>query len=233
MIDPSWLAGTLAGLVLATALYCVGRIAVSLLAGRRIELDADLTHILMGIGMAGMFVTRLAILDSTVWAVVFGLVTAWYAARVILEGARSGSRRTGLRHHAGHTVSALAMLYMFLAIPTSAATASSSTGGSSMGMGGGSGMGAHLPTLALLFALALFAYAVLVADRIPLTTSFVAATPVGEPGAAATTAGRGSGLSAWGCGFGIGRGTLLAPRGSALREIVMSVAMGVMLIAML
>lgn len=205
MIDPSWLADILAGLVLATALYCVGRIVVSLTRGRRVELDADLAHILMGIGMSGMLVTRLAILNATVWSVVFGLVAAWYAVRIAREGMRDSNCR---RHHVGHLVSALAMLYMFLAPP--ATSASDSMG---MRMGASSETGARMPTLALVFVLLLFAYAVLVADRIPLTV----------------TAG-GSGAPS---GFGIGTGALLAPRSSALCEVVMSVAMGAMLIAML
>jgi hypothetical protein len=233
MIDPSWLADILAAVVLATALYCVGRIVLSLTHKRRVQLDTDITHILMGIGMSGMFVTRLAIFNSTVWGVVFGLVAVWYAARIFDERTHDGGRQEGLRHHVGHLVSALAMLYMFLALPATAAT--SSTGGSSMGMGGGSGMGAHVPTLALVFAVALFGYAVLVADRIPLTAT--APAPAQSSEGDTRGAGVGSeptrGRATRRLGLGTGSGTLLAPRGSALCEVVMSVAMGVMLIAML
>jgi len=236
MIDPSWLADTLAGLVLAIALYCAGRIGVALVGGRRVELDADLTHILMGIGMAGMFVTRLAILDTAVWAVVFGLISAWFLLRILLESRHDGGRGAGLQHHAGHLASALAMLYMYLAVPTAAAR--SSMGGSSMGsmgsgMDGETGMGAHLPTLALLFALLLFGYAVLVADRAPRTITV--ATPI-TVGAGANTGEAGPGSPrpvGRRIGLDFGRGALLAPRGKALCEVMMSVAMGVMLIAML
>ena len=208
MIDPSWLADILAGLVLAIAVYCLGRIGFALVRARRVELDADLTHILMGIGMAGMFVTRLAILDTAVWATVFGVVAAWFLLRIALPGGHDAGRRAGLRHHAGHLLSALAMLYMFLAIPsTSSAGPMSSMGAASMGsgMGTAAGMGAHLPTLALLFAVLLFVYVVLVADRIPLTATVGAAAGVGELGD-----GVGDGPF-WRRGLGVGPGTLLAP----------------------
>lgn len=236
MIDPSWLADILTGLVLATAAYCAGRIVISLARGRRIELDADITHILMGIGMAGMFVTQLAILDTAAWSVIFGLVAAWYVVHIVLERGHDGARWAGLRHHTGHAVSALAMLYMFLAVPAGAST--SSTGGMSAGsmgsgMSTGSGMAAHAPTLALLFAALLFGYTVLVADRIPLTAkASVAVTASPTAGDGDETCG-GSGPLAGRVGLEIGRGSLLAPRGAALCEVVMSVAMGVMLIAML
>lgn len=233
MIDPSWLADILAGLVLAVALYCAGRIGISLVRGRHVELDTDLTHILMGIGMAGMFVSRLAILDTTLWATVFGVVAVWFIFRIVLEVGHDGGQLAGLRHHAGHVISALAMLYMFLAVPSASASSASGTmGDSGMGsmgsmgsdMGGGSGMGAHVPSLALLFALLLFGYVVLVADRIPLVGAAVSeAVPVDDV----------SGGPARGQGLGIGSGTLLAPRTSAVCEVVMSIAMGVMLIAML
>ena len=237
MIDPSWLADVLAGLVLATAVYCAGRIVVSLTRGRRIELDTDLAHLLMGIGMAGMFVTRLAILDTATWSVVFALVAAWYLLRIAMETRGGTGAVASVRHHAGHLVSALAMLYMFLAVPGNAADASaqagSSMGAMAPGMSMASGMGAHLPTLALLFALMLFGYAVLVADRIPLSVKV--SVPTG--GVASAVGGddrhSGSGFSVGRCGLGLGRGPLLAPRGTAVCEVVMSVAMGVMLIAML
>jgi hypothetical protein len=230
MLDPSWLACVLTGIVLATALYCAGRIVVSLARGRRVELDADLTHILMGIGMAGMFVTRLAIFGATAWSVVFALVTAWYAVRFVREGVAPGGIRSrrGAWLHAGHLVASSAMLYMFLAIPASPPVSGPAMSGASMG--GTSGMGAHLPTLALLFAGLLLGYVVLVADRIPLAATVVAAagTASGADGNAAPGASpRGH------YGLAIGRGALLAPRGAAVCELTMSLAMCAMLVAML
>lgn len=236
MIDPTWLADILAALVLATAVYCAGRIVVSLARARRIELDTDITHILMGIGMAGMFVTQLAILNTTAWAVVFALIAAWYLMRTVLEGAHGGGRWTASRHHAGHVLSALAMLYMFLAIPATAASSAaggSATGSMGSGMSGGSGMGAHLPTLALLFTALLFGYAVLVADRIPLSATVRVTANASMSASEGSDLRGGSSPKARRLDLRIGQGSLLAPRGTAVCEVVMSVAMGVMLIAML
>lgn len=228
MIEPSWLADSLGGVMLATAAYCAGRIFFAFGRDRRIDLDADLTHVLMGIAMAGMFVPHRAFLPSPAWAAIFGLIAAWYLVRTVLERGYGGARWAGLRHHAGHTVSALAMIYMVLATPGSAAAPTMSSTGSmssmgSMGsMGGMGGMGggdavvsSRVPMLALVFTVLLLAYAVLVASLIPAGAEQLspALSPPG-PGA-------------------VGRGTLLAPRGNALCEVVMSAGMTVMLISML
>jgi hypothetical protein len=218
MFDPTWLGDTLAVIVLATAAYCASRLAAALLRDRRVEYDADVTHILMGVAMAGMFAAKLSILNATVWEVVFAVISAWYLVRITREARTSHQPWAGLRHHAGHLLSAGAMLYMFLALPADMSTSAGGSGGGGMGMGTTGGMGASVPTLALVFAVALFGYAVLVADRVPLTAASGAAMAGGHGG---------------GAGAGGGRGVLLAPRASAVCEVVMSIAMGVMLIAML
>jgi hypothetical protein len=219
MLNPSWLADILAAVVLATAAYCAGRLAIAPLRSRCVAYDADVLHILMGIVMAGMFVSGLRVFNAVVWGTVFAVATAWYAVRIVLESRAGHGSWFGLQHHAGHFVSAGAMLYMLFAVPSASGTGSSS----GMDMSGG-GMGASAPTLALIFALLLFAYAVLVADRIPLRAAAAQAVAVG---------GGGSGHQGGVLGIGAGHGPLLAPRASALCEVVMSVAMGVMLIAML
>jgi hypothetical protein len=228
MIEPSWLTDGLAGLMLATAAYCAGRVFFAFGRDRRIDLDADLAHTLMAIAMAGMFVPHRAFLPSPVWAAIFGLIAAWYLMRSVLERGHGGAPLAGLRHHAGHLVAALAMLYMVLATPTPAAgppTSSASSSGSMSSMGSMGSMGSmtggdtsvnsHVPLAALLFTVLLFAYGVLVAGLIPAGAERL--SPSLGPG----------GLGA------VGRGELLAPRGSALREVVMSLGMAAMLITML
>lgn len=146
--------------------------------------------------------------------------------RSVLERGHRGAALAVLRHHAGHLVAALAMLYMVLATPASAGSASptGSTGsmdamgsmGSMGSMTGGDSAGnAHVPLAALLFTVLLFAYGALVAGLIPAGAERL--SPSLGPG----------GLGA------VGRGALLAPRGSALREVVMSLGMAAMLITML
>jgi hypothetical protein len=229
MLNPGWLADVLAAVVLATAAYCAVRLAIAPLRSRCVEYDADVMHILMGVAMAGMFVSDLRIFDTAVWGAVFAFAAAWYAARIVLESRAGRGSGHGFQHHAGHLVSAGAMVYMVFAVPSSASAGEPSASGGSGGMDmSGGGMGASAPTLALVFALLLFAYAVLVADRIPLRAAAAQAVTVGGG------AGSGGGSGHLGLlGAGAGRGPLLAPRASALCEVVMSVAMGVMLIAML
>lgn len=226
MLNPSWLADILAAVVLATAAYCAGRLAIAPLRSRCVAYDADVLHILMGVAMGGMFVAELSVFNTAVWGAVFAFAAAWYAVRIVLESRAGHGSWAGFQHHAGHFVSAGAMVYMVFAVPSASGTGGS--GGMDMS---GARMGASAPTLALVFALLLFAYAVLVADRIPLRATATQAVAVG--GGSAGSSNGGGGHQGGVLGTGVGRGPLLAPRASALCEVVMSVAMGVMLIAML
>jgi hypothetical protein len=228
MLTPSCLADVLAAVVLATAAYCAGRLAIAPLRSRCVAYDADVLHILMGVAMGGMFVAELSVFNTAVWGAVFAFAAAWYAVRIVLESRTGHGSWSGFQHHAGHFVSAGAMVYMMLAVPSASGTGDS--GG--MDMSGG-GTRTSAPTLALVFALLLFAYAVLVADRIPLRAAAAQAAQTAQAVAVGGGGGAGAGHQGGAFGTGGGRGPLLAPRASALCEVVMSVAMGVMLIAML
>src|ERR1700752_390472 len=152
-MSPSWILDIAAALMLVVAAVSAAR----LVAARPWEqgsvvLDADVAHLLMGIAMAGMFTASLSTLPSTVWEVIFGLMTVWFAVRVVLDSQANGVRALAGGHCAPHLVHSAAMLYMFLAM------AAPAPGGS--GMGGASAMQAlKYPTLAFLFALILIGYA--------------------------------------------------------------------------
>ena len=239
---PDWLADIFAAIMLATAVYCAGRLALARRLGRRVEHDSDVVHLLMGVAMAGMLVSDLNPLNATVWKVVFTLTTLWFAGRVVLAWRGDDQGRRALRHHVPHLVLSGAMLYMFFA-PSGAGAGSSSGGG--MGMGGAASMVVHYPTLALVLALFLCGYAVMVIDRTPL---LVASGGTGQSAAlggaccavaeaddtGASTPEPGSGPD------GEGRGrvqspvrSLLAPRGANCCDIAMSVTMAFMLVVLL
>ena len=83
MAGPSWLAGVLAAVMIAIAVYCASRLAISRLWRRETEFDADAVHVVMGVAMAGMLVPRLSPLPDSTWEAVFGTAAAWFAWQAI------------------------------------------------------------------------------------------------------------------------------------------------------
>ncbi|MBC3840633.1 DUF5134 domain-containing protein [Streptacidiphilus sp. 4-A2] len=247
---PHWLADIFAAIMLATAAYCVGRLVFARLRGRHVDHDTDLVHVLMGVGMAGMLVSDLNPLDGTVWKAVFAVTTLWFAGRVALGRHGDDRARLALRHHVPHLVLSGAMLYMYLA-PSGARAGSASGGGMGDAMGGSASMVVHYPILALVLALFLCGYAVIVIDRTPLvaasggTPDARGTAPAAPLGACCAVAGAGDTEalpSASGAGQDGGRGqgrgqnpvrSLLAPRAANCCDIAMSVTMAFMLITLL
>ena len=78
--------------------------------------DTDIAHLLMAIAMAGMLVSSLQTLPNTAWEVIFGVMIAWYAFRVVRDAQANGVRALAGGHCAPHLVHSGAMLYMFLAM---------------------------------------------------------------------------------------------------------------------
>ena len=117
----------------------------------------------MGVAMAGMLVPRLRVFWAGGWEVIFGVPRPSGSA-----GWRSASTRAGRRwarfrpHHAQHAPGCAAMVYMFAAVTDGRRAERVRLPGMS-GMGGAPAF----PTLALVFALALFGYVVWTADRLP------------------------------------------------------------------
>ena len=119
MTGPSWLAGILAAVMIATAGYCASRLIIARAQRRRDERDVDLVHTVMGVAMAGMLVSWLNPLPDGVWAVMFGAATGWFGWRA-WRGRQhrtdaSDSDLSPHRHHVPHLVMCGAMVYMLLA----------------------------------------------------------------------------------------------------------------------
>jgi Domain of unknown function (DUF5134) len=240
---PSWLAGVLAAAMILTAGYAASRLVAARLLRTPTEADTDGLHALMGTAMAGMFLPQLRLLPSSAWAVVFGAAGIWFAASAIR------ARTTSLhpwqcRFPVPHLVECMAMLYMLLAVP-----AGPGTPGITMPGMAAPGAAPGSPALALVLALFMLGYLLWTTDRLatrarhrtalaappqtqhqPLATvpagpSGHVASPAsltGTPGAAETPPRR----------PGAGH-PLLAVRYAECSKIVMSIAMGYMLITML
>lgn len=154
-MTPAWILDLLAAFMLVVAAVSAAR----LVAARpwrhgSVIIDTDIAHVLMAIAMAGMLASSLQTLPDTAWEVIFGIMIAWYAFRVILDARANGARALAGGHCVPHLVHSGAMLYMFLAM--------TSSGGAMAGMPGMSAGSSMLmvsdPTLAFVFALVLIGY---------------------------------------------------------------------------
>jgi len=165
MSTPAWILDIFAALMLVVAAVSAARLAVLRpwrLGRAAVVADIDVAHLLMAIAMAGMLAAGLSTLPDHAWAVVFGMLTAWFACQVTRDARREGIRALAAGHCAPHLVHAAAMLYMFLALTAHAARSASGVAG----MGGSAMQTLSLPFLALLFALVLIGYSVWDLDQL-------------------------------------------------------------------
>jgi Domain of unknown function (DUF5134) len=175
---PSWLGWLFAVVMLGTAAYCAGRLAVAWRSRRPTGYAVDLTHILMGSAMAGMLVPGLGFAPAGLWRATFAATGCWFAAQAVRGLARGPARRSGVPAHprpgpAGHTatgpfVHALACgaMLVMLAAPASRVRPAA------MAAAGG-----PLPVLAILCAVGLLASVVLATDRLTVLAPVPAAVP--------------------------------------------------------
>jgi len=165
MSTPAWILEIFAAVTLLVAEVSAGQLVLARAWTQRNIADADIavSRLVTGIAMAGILVSGLRFLPNGAWEAVFAVMTAWLAWRLWLESRGRGAAMA----HGRYTpplVQSAAMLYIFAAL---AAQSVSSTGGMA-GMAGWSSSGLpalHAPTLALIFALLLVAFAVHDLDR--------------------------------------------------------------------
>ena len=225
---PIWLTASFAALMLTVATYCAGRLAVTRRWQRPTELDTDAGHVLMGLAMAGLLVSRLRLLPAAAWEAVFAAGAVWFAWQLLRSRRRTAAGSWRCLHPAPHLVECAAMLYMFFAATPLTARAAVT------------GMTALTPSrfsvLALLMALFMVGYVVRVADRIPLRTPALAMVPADPAPMAAFTPPDLSAppdtLAPVGNVPAIAR-PYLAPRCAALCKIAMGLTMAYMLVLML
>jgi hypothetical protein len=149
MSSPAWLYYLFGVLMLAVAAYCLVLLSLSSVTGRRAGRDVEVSHVFMGVAMAGMFVGHWAFGPPVVWELIFGAFLVWFLVQSI-ESIRTYGLH--LPHALIHGVMSFAMLLMYW-FPMGA-----SAGAMSMAMAPG---GSHLdPGLSFLLAFSLFASAV-------------------------------------------------------------------------
>jgi hypothetical protein len=165
MSTPAGILGSFAAIMILVAEVSAGQLVIARAWTRRDIGGADIavSRLLAGIAVAGLLVPGLSILPNAAWEVAFAVMTAWLAWRLWLESRGRGAAMAR-GHYAAPLVQSAAMLYIFAAL---GAQSVSSTGGMA-GMAGWSSGGLpalHAPTLALIFALLLVAFAVHDLDR--------------------------------------------------------------------
>jgi hypothetical protein len=165
-MTPAWILDVLAAVMVVVAVVSAAR----LVAARpwrpgSVVIDTDVAHLLMAIAMAGMLTPSLRTLPVPVWEVIFGLMTAWFAVRVVVDARANGVRALAGGHCAPHLVHSGSMLYMFLALTTTVMGAGMS-GMAGMPAGSGPMMTLSYPAIAFGFALVLAGYSVWDLDRL-------------------------------------------------------------------
>jgi len=164
---PNWILDIFAAIMLVVAAVSAARLVTARpwqQGTRAVLADIDVSHLLMAIAMAGMLAASLQTLPNGAWSVIFAVMTAWFAYRVIQDAQISGVRALAAGHCAPHLIHSAAMLYMFMAFTAPATHGSGGMGGMAGGM---SGMGTlQLPFLAFAFALLLIGYSIWDLDQL-------------------------------------------------------------------
>jgi len=107
---PLWLYYLFGVLVLVVVAYSVVLLMSSVATRRPLGWDVDISHLFMGLSMAGMFVTRWAFGTRTVWELIFSVLLIWFLARSIQSMHRWGFH---LSHFLIHAVMSFTMLLMY------------------------------------------------------------------------------------------------------------------------
>jgi hypothetical protein len=161
-MTPAWIFDLLAAFMLVVAAVSAVRLVIARpWRPGSVIIDTDIAHLLMAIAMAGVLTASLSTLSDTAWEVIFGLMIAWFAFRVVLDARANGVRALAGGHCAPHLAHSGAMLYMFLAV--------TATSGAMAGMamsGGSSSLMLSDPTLAFVFTLILIGYSIWDLDQL-------------------------------------------------------------------
>jgi hypothetical protein len=227
-----WADDAFAGVMIVTACYCLGRLAVSWRLRRPADHVLDATHVLMGAAMAAMLLSRLGGSWLDVLQAVFGVAALWFGGVAV---------RQRQAHQLQHALAAAAMTYMLGA-------------GRSAGGPAGRGLMGAMPgpaALALVLTLALVGYVIWTADqlaglpRVAALAAVAVAAPAGGTMLASDAAAVGSherqagrpgerqvGQRQAGQLAATRRAAPMSPRLAACCDLVMGVTMGYMLVLM-
>jgi hypothetical protein len=151
MAIPSWLYYFFGGAMLAVAAYCLTLITLAAATNRPAGRDVEVSHVFMGVAMAGMFVGRWSFGSDAIWEIIFGGLMIWFLVASVQSIQRWGFH---LPHALVHALMNFAMLLMYW-FPAGA-----SSGTMSMSMSAGGGVAKLDPGLGLLIVFLLLASAV-------------------------------------------------------------------------
>jgi hypothetical protein len=110
MSIPSWLYYLFGALMLAVAAYGLVLLVLGEVTRRFAGWDVEISHIFMGVSMAGMFVGRWAFGKNTAWEIIFSLLMIWFLYSAIQSVLHYGLH---LPHSLIHAVMSFAMLLMY------------------------------------------------------------------------------------------------------------------------
>ena len=110
MSTPSWLYYLFGVLMLAVAAYCLSLLVLSVTTRRPAGRDVEISHIFMGVAMAGMFVGQWAFGPSAIWEIIFGVLMVWFVVESVQSITRYGLH---LPHALINAVMGFAMLLMY------------------------------------------------------------------------------------------------------------------------
>ena len=239
---PTGLVDTLAGLMLATSVYCVARLVAARAWKRRLNRDTNIAHTADAVAMAGMLVGSLKTLPDVAWEIIFASLTLWFASRATRSFLRNGIGGAGagdehlVSHYLSHFTMSGAMLYMFI---EAAPSVTGSSSGAMTAMGGGGGT-SNLTELTLLMVIVLFGSAVWHADSLTMYTTarralVGAGAPRGGAGFSVSSAGPDSSARSDGANGATetSQALRLAPRLETACHIALCITMGYMLILLL
>ncbi len=110
MTQPAGIVDLALALLIGVGSYCLGRLVVGVAARRSSHYGVNVGHVLMALSMVGMLEPRWAVAPRLVWAVLFGVMGAWFAGLALRSvlGAASATAR----HYGIHAVMCGAMVYM-------------------------------------------------------------------------------------------------------------------------
>jgi hypothetical protein len=110
MSTPSWLYYLFGGLMLAVAAYCSTLLILGAITNRPAGRDVEISHLFMGVAMAGMFVGEWSFGRSAVWEIIFSLLMIWFLVASVQSVQRYGLH---LPHALIHALMNFSMLLMY------------------------------------------------------------------------------------------------------------------------
>ncbi len=223
---PAWLYYFFALAMVAVAAYGLVLLAVSVAIRRTAGWDVDVAHIFMGVSMAGMFVADWAFGPSAVWELIFAALLVWFLVQSIQSVIEFGIHLT---HYLIHAAMSFAMLLMYVF------RGGAGSGAMSMSMPTPSSSSGRIdPSLSFLLAFVFIASAIFTLAS-PKKGASHHGTHVRAYAMSGTKGGTWEASSGQGTSSTGGRavGLITAPWLEDASHVVMSLAMGFMLILMI